>query len=117
MYEIVFFSIAQEKWILVRLFYNGIKYFTFFIPAKLDDYFRTTFLRTSQNKFYEWIADGLALSIHQVPIYIVSAVIFGISIEKITLISLIYLADNFVFGWVYGIVLKWMRERFITKTA
>jgi len=97
--------------------YNGIKYLTFFVPARLDDYFKTTFLRTSQNKFYEWIADGLALSIHQVPIYIVSAIIFGINVEKIILISVIYLFDNFLFGGLYGIFLKWMRERFVTKTA
>ena len=116
-YEVVFFHIAQDEWGFIRLFYNVIKYLTFFIPARLDDYFKTTFLRTSQNKFYEWIADGLALSIHQVPIYIASAMIFGIGTEKIILISIIYLVDNFVFGGLYGILLKWMREKFITKTA
>lgn len=116
-YEVVFFTIAQDTWGYIRLLYNGIKYITFHIPAKLDDYLKTTFLRTSKNRFYEWMADGLALSIHQVPIYIVSAVIFGISVEKIALISLFYLADNFAFGGLYGILLKWMREKFITKAA
>jgi len=116
-YEVALFHIAQNEWGLIRLLYNGIKYLTFFVPARLDDYFKTTFLRTSQNKFYEWIADGLALSIHQVPIYIVSAIIFGINVEKIILISVIYLFDNFLFGGLYGIFLKWMRERFVTKTA
>lgn len=116
-YEVVFFHIAQDEWGFIRLLYNGIKYFTFFIPARLDDYFKTTFLRTSQNRFYEWVADGLALSIHQIPIYIVSAMIFGINAEKIILISVLYLVDNFAFGGLYGILLKWMREKFITKTA
>lgn len=116
-YEVVFFHVAQDEWGFIRLTYNGIKYLTFFIPPKLDDYFKTTFLRTSQNRFYEWIIDGLALSIHQVPIYIVSAIFFGINAEKVILISVLYLADNFAFGGLYGILLKWMREKFITKTA
>ncbi|MEW6616994.1 MAG: hypothetical protein AB1333_01080 [Patescibacteria group bacterium] len=116
-YEVVFFSIAEGKWIWIRLLYNGIKYATFFVPAKLDDYLRSTFLRTSQNKFYEFIADGLALSIHQIPIYVVSSFIFRIDIETIIFVSVIYLVDNFIFGWVYGSILKWMRENFVTKTA
>ncbi len=109
-YEVVFFTIAQEKWILVRLVYNGIKYATFFIPAILDDKFKSTFLR-------KWVADGLALTIHQVPIYIISSLFFGIDAEKIVFISIIYLVDNFSFGWVYGVVLRWAREKFITKTT
>lgn len=114
-YEVVFFSVHEEKWLAIRILYNLFRYASARVPAKLAYYFERSFLKNSENRFYEAIADWLALSIHQIPLYIISAALFRMNWKTILYICLVYLFDNFIFGWLYGVLLKWMRGKFLMK--
>ena len=117
LFEVFVFKIAIGQFGIIRVFYNLTKYASARIPAKLTDFLIKRIPIASKNRFYEAIVDWIALSIHQIPIYIVWASVFGVSSQKIIIISLIYLFENLIFGWLYGILLKWAEEKFINKTT
>jgi hypothetical protein len=115
--EVFIFGVSWEQFGMARIVYNIAKYSSARIPAKITGSLMRKFPRASQNKFYEGLIDCIALSVHQIPIYAVSATIFGIDSKRIFIFCLIYFIENFLFGWVYGILLKWTEEKFIKKTA
>lgn len=115
--EVFIFVIPWEQFGMMRFVYNLVKYSSASIPAKITELLSKKFPRASGNKFLEALIDWIALSLHQIPIYATIAIAFGINFRTVLLISTIYLVENLLFGWLYGILLKWLREKFKAKTA
>lgn len=76
--------------------------------AKLDDFF--------SQYFGLEIAGALSLCIYSTPIYFAGAAIAGCNLKQILTGSLIQIAANICFGWLYGLILKWVRSLFNSYT-
>lgn len=112
LYEVVIAGLALGQWAGIRILYNALRFAGARICGKLTDKVRQHLLGTSRSRFRKAIADTIALSLYQLPIYVVSALIMGASIRQIAITSTIYLGDNVLLGWLYGVILDWVRRRF-----
>ncbi len=107
-YEIFIADLGFMEYGFTKLIYLPCRYIIFtFVLDYLMDYFRSMMPKL--------IADPIALSIYQIPIYIIAAMIMGVSNHTIALIAAIYIADNFAFGWLYGYILDRTRKFFYNK--
>jgi hypothetical protein len=107
LYEKIIVGLNWQEWMGVRMIYIPIRYVFLFILDYLIDYFRSVLPKA--------FAEAMALSIYQIPIYIGAALIMGVSRSLIITVCLIYIADNLVFGWLYGYILNRTRKFFYNK--
>jgi len=107
LYEKVMIGLEWDSWFGVRAIYIPIRYLLVFMLDYLIDYFRKILPK--------FIADGIALSLYQIPIYIFVSLVVGLNIKAIILASCIYVVDNFAFGWLYGYVLDRTRKFFLQQ--
>ncbi|OGI81335.1 hypothetical protein A3I25_02410 [Candidatus Nomurabacteria bacterium RIFCSPLOWO2_02_FULL_42_17] len=113
-YEVVVADINIEQWLGIRLLFGIPRFALARLCGKLTDWIRLQLFGISQNRFQKAIADTTALCLYSIPLYIMSVLIIGISVQQIKIMSIIYFADIIIFGWSYGMILDWIRTRFIT---
>ena len=110
-YEIWLVSMTTRQWVLIRILYNILRFVGARLCGKITDRTRCYILKGSKSKFKKGLADGIALSFYQMPIYIFSALVAGAGAKQIAIVVSLYVLDNLVSGWLYGLILDWMRAR------
>lgn len=103
-YEKVLIGLNWGEWIGARGIYIFFRYLLVFILDYLIDYFRA--------RLPKFLAEAVALSVYQIPIYATAALIMGVETRLILLAVLIYIADNLFLGWLYGYILDRTRKFF-----
>jgi len=111
-YEVRWVGLTFNQWLGIRLIFNPLKFGGAYFCGQLTNRFRKRLVGNSKSWFWKAIADSLAISAFQLPLYAVSALVMGVSLVKIAIFIGIYLVDNAIFGWTYGWILDWMRLRF-----
>jgi len=114
-YEILIAKLTLEQWAGVRIFYNILRFAGAYFCAKLTDKIRRRLPGHSNSRFQKAVADTIALSLYQFPIYIISALIMGAKFRQIAIMSTVRLVDTIMLGWLYGIFLDWARSRFADR--
>lgn len=104
LYEKIIVGLNWQEWVGARVIYISVRYTFIFILDYLIDYFRSLTIK--------FLADALALSLYQIPIYTIAALIMGVPHNLIIIVTLIYIADNLLFGWLYGYILDKTRRFF-----
>ncbi len=115
-YEVLLAGASTEQWLGVRIIYTIIRFSGAFMLGYLIDWFRQLL---SKRKYLlaKAIADFLALSVYQLPIYCLSAILMGVPIASILISSSLYVADNLLLGWLYGYILDRVRKYYSTAKA
>lgn len=106
-YEKYLLGLNWGEWIGARGIYIILRYTLLFILDYLIDFYRRYLPKP--------LADALALSTYQIPIYASAALIVGINHGTILLAGIIYLIDNLALGWLYGYILDQTRKYFLRK--
>lgn len=120
-YEVIIAGTTPHQWLEVRIIYTFLRCLGVYFLGRITDKLREKIIskRFSKKKsllfISKWFADGISLSVYQIPIYIISALICGVEIKAIFLASLLYIGDNFLFGWFFGYVLDKTRAYFAEK--
>ena len=99
----------------IRLGYNILKYLFAEFCAQIADNLRTRLMGNSKHQFRRALADGLALSGYQLPLYIGCALVAQAETRQMAEMVAFYLANNMAFGWLYGLALNWVRTRFSVR--
>lgn len=99
----------------IRFSYNLLKYLFAEGCAQIADALRAKLMGNSKHPFRRALADGLALSGYQIPIYITCSLVMGAKIGQIAMVSGFYVVNNLALGWLYGILLNWVRARFSVR--
>lgn len=101
-YEKYLLGLNWGEWFGARGIYIVFRYSFLFLLDFLIDFFRRYLPKI--------LADGIALSCYQIPLYAFSAFIMGVGQNTILLAALIYLIDNLALGWLYGFILDRTRK-------
>ena len=117
LYELLIIDMTKGQWLVFRVLYNILKFSGAYFCVKITDWMRLRILKTSQNRFHKAIADTISISIYQIPLYIMSGLIMGINIIQLLIVSSIYLVDNMILGWLYGVILDWTRKKLQNSTV
>jgi len=96
----------------IRFSYNLLKYLFAEGCAQIADALRARLMGNSKHPFRRALADGLALSGYQIPIYIACSLVVGAKIGQIAMVSSFYIINNLALGWLYGIILNWSEPGF-----
>ena len=104
LYEKVIIGLTWLDWLGARGIYIFLRYALLFLLDYLIDYFRSLMPKI--------LADAIALSCYQIPLYCLAAIIMQVPSRSIALTALIYLADNLCFAWLYGYILDKTRKFF-----
>ena len=121
LYEMVIVGVAFHQWLEVRILYTFMRFLGVYLLGKITDKLRKnlTIKKFNKNKLLsfinKWFADSISLSAYQIPVYILAARICGLSWEIILFASLLYIGDNFLFGWFFGYILDRTRAYFAKK--
>lgn len=102
-------SLAQMAGI--RFSYNLLKYVFAEGCAQIADALRLRLMGNFGHPFRRALADGLALSGYQIPIYVACSFVMKADFRQITMVSGFYLANNMALGWLYGLILNLVRAR------
>jgi len=117
LYEFVVAGLTIEQWTIIFGIYKVLRYIGASFCAELRNSLGECFLGALRNRFRRAMADAAALSIYQLPLYTVSALIAGVSIYQIVIILAVHLARNALLGWWYGVILDWTHARFSTSSG
>lgn len=106
---------SPEQWLWVHGTYGFLKYAVFFRRCpEIVDWVKFKIGGTEDNLFRWNLANGIGLSLFQIPIFVFSAsaafVVWGLFLNKVWRIlsaCLIYTTENVLSGYVYG----WVREK------
>lgn len=112
LYERALAGFTWEQWAALRVVYNVLRFGGARLCGKLTNWVRWRIGGDNPNRWRKAVADGCALAVYQEPIYIVSALLVGVTWQQIALTAPIYILDSILFGWVYGIILDSVRKRF-----
>lgn len=115
-YEIWLGGATGEQWIWVRIIYTAIRLTGAFLLGYLIDFCRR-YIWQKRKLIFKALADALALSLYQIPIYIFSAWISGVLWHSILITSSLYIVDNLLLGWLYGYILDKVRKYYHLKQA
>jgi len=102
-YEVLLAGATAEQWLGVRVIYNILRFAGAYFLGSLIEKVRLKFGRQS-GFIYIALADAISLSIYQLPIYFISALIMQVSIKTMVITALLYILDNLIFGWLYGFI-------------
>lgn len=108
--EVLVVGINLDDWVGIRLLYNialfaGGKY-----CQQLTDYLRLKFRSNSTHPFRRALADTLALASYKIPLFALSAAIFQLEVGKIIGACLLDFVEIAGTGWLYGVILNWVRK-------
>ncbi|MDD2681254.1 MAG: L-alanine exporter AlaE [Patescibacteria group bacterium] len=106
-YEKYLLGLNWGEWMGTRGIYIVFRYTFLFVLDYLIDFFR--------QHLPKGLADAVALSTYQIPIYATAALIIGLDYQRILLAAAIYLADNLALGWLYGYILDRTRKFFLQQ--
>ena len=101
----------------IRLGYNFLKYVFAEVCAQIADSLRKRLMGNSNHPFRRALADGLALSAYQLPIYLGCALVAQAEVRQMATMTAFYLANNMAFGWLYGLILNWTRRWFAVQNG
>ena len=99
----------------IRFFYNLLKYLFAEGCAQIADALRAKLMGNSKHPFRRALADGLALSGYQIPIYLACCLVAGAKFGQVATVCVFYLFNNLALGWLYGMILNWVRTRFSVR--
>jgi hypothetical protein len=105
---------SLKQWVWIHGIYGFLKYGPLFpICAKIVDKTKSKIGGTPDYWFRWNLANGIGLSLFQMPIYMfsTSAVfvfmgLFWSKIESVLVACFVYTAENLCFGWIYGLFRK-----------
>lgn len=128
LYEVVIVGVTAHQWFVVRILYTLIRCLGVYFLGKITDSLRKKIAGEKLRKaisdlclglnpkiilfITKGISDGISLSIYQIPVYVFSAFVCGVEVKAIFLASLLYIGDNFLFGWFFGYILDRTRAHF-----
>lgn len=101
----------------IRVGYNFLKYTFAEVCAQIADGLRIKLMGNSKHPFRRALADGLALSAYQLPIYLGCALVAQARPKQMAMMSAFYLMNNMALGWIYGIILNGIRAWFSVRPA
>lgn len=129
LYEVLIAGVSTGQFIKVRILYTFLRVIGVYFLVNIIDNLRkkivlkkliqgnpSSFLIGLKKRALKGLSDAISLSIYQIPVYILSALIFGVEFKKIMLISLLYILDNFLFGWLFGYILDKTRLFFAKRS-
>ncbi len=102
-YEVLLAGATAEQWLGVRVIYNVLRFAGAYFLGSLIEKVRLKFAR-NKGFIYVALADAISLSIYQLPIYFISALIMQVSLTTMVITALLYILDNLIFGWLYGFI-------------
>jgi hypothetical protein len=130
---LIIFSVATgalgimfERWVAglswvqmggIRLAYNLLKYALGGICGRIADWLRKLLMGSSKHPFRSALADGLALSVYQIPLYVACALLAQASPKKVAVMVAFYSVNNLVLGWLYGAILNRVRTWFSVRNG
>jgi len=107
------FSLVQ--WGIIRLVYNPLRFGAARLLGKLTDRMRMRIGGSTPSRLRKAVADSTTLALYQPFVYMVSALLVGANFKQISIAIPIYIVESFVTGWLYGIILDYVRQRFQKK--
>ena len=110
-YEMLIIGISVQQWLGIRIVYNALKFPTAVLCAKLNDFLRRHFVKESSSWWVKAGVDTLSVWLYQLPIYVVSAAVVGMSSGQVLAGCAFDLIEYVVVGWTYGPLLVWSRAR------
>jgi len=103
------FSLMQ--WGVIRLVYNPLRFGAAPLLRVLTDRIRTRIGGHNPTRLRKVVADSVALAVYQPFVYMVSALLVGATFKQIGTAIPIYIAESFLTGWLYGVILDCVRRR------
>ncbi len=110
-------GLTLRQWFGIRILYAALRFAGARLCGKLTDSIRERLLGTSRQRFRKALADAIALSLYQIPLYIVSALVMGARFRQVAITSSIYLVENALLGWLYGVILDWGTGELFEETT
>jgi len=102
-------GLTLAQWGGVKILYNIFRFIGAHYCANLTLWLQKLISGGSNHWFRNAIADALALSVYEIPLYALSAWIMGVDTSVIILLSVIFIFHNIIFGWFYGWLLVRLR--------
>lgn len=106
-YEFLLSGLAIERMGLVRIIYGAIRLLGAPYCNRWTDAARIRLSGMSRSRFCGALADAVALSTYQVPLYIAVALPLGAAPRQVVFACGLAVIGDFCFGWFY----RWMRNR------
>ena len=113
LYQVTIAGASTEQWLYMKLIYLPLRFAGAYFLGCLIDQIRVR-LSAQGNPVRRAIADALSLSLYQVPLYCLSAIIVGISWYAMAITSVLWILDNIFLGWLYGYILNQTRKYLYT---
>jgi len=110
-YEMLIIGISVQQWLGIRIVYNTIRALTAVPLARFNRFLRRRFVKESSNWWVKPAVDTLSVWLYQLPIYIVSAAVVGMSSGQVLAGCAFDLIEYVAVGWTYGPLLTWSRAR------
>jgi hypothetical protein len=100
-YEVLLAGTSPEQWLGIRIIYNILRFAGAYLLGDLIEKIRAK-LAPKGGFISKALADACALSLYQLPIYFISALIMQVSLKSMLITAVLYVLDNIFLGWVYG---------------
>lgn len=115
-YEVFFLKLSGKQWAGIRVVFNVLRFIGARLCGKITDQVRARLQGDSKHPFRLAIAGAISLSLYQLPVYALSARVCGAEFGQIKKAVVVYFLDNLVFGWMYILILDWVRRRMVVTT-
>jgi hypothetical protein len=116
-YEVGLLGLTGQQWLAIRLLYNPARFIGARLCGKLTNWIRFHLAAESPNWWQKAVSDTIAVSVYQIPIYVLSALIAQVEPGIIGIAVLMYLLENICIGWLYGVILDWVRKLAYVRVA
>jgi hypothetical protein len=115
LYEVAYVGITVKQYLVVRLLKNVLLFALSFLCRDLRDKIKQYIPGSSDKQLGKAVAEGTALSLYQLPFYVVSMLVIAteVSSHELSIASVIYFSINVLTGRLYGVLLDQVRLRFV----
>jgi hypothetical protein len=120
-YETGVATLLPMQWLAVRIVYNVIRLRLARLFGKFDTTVRIFLMKESKNAVRRYFADVFSLSVYQIAIYIVSALLISlismlmgfreIGLYQICIAAAWYVPDNLICGIIYAPILNHLLKK------
>jgi len=108
--EVLAVGISFDSWLYIRIAYNIVYFDNSALCIRFTDYLRLKFQGNSIHPFRRVVADTLSLAAYKIPLFASIALLFNLDGEKILWACFFDVGEIILTGWLYGIILDWVRR-------
>ncbi len=115
--EIFIVKIPAADLLSMRILYTALKLFFADTALKMGDFAELRFIPSNSSPIRRMFVDGLAWSSFIIPLFVFSAIVFGVSVSLVAPTCLWYLTTGFFVGTPNRICMVKAREKLARRPA